>query len=78
MATPNPTNAHPTLGAWAPYPLYTVELTPAISHTAVHLPSRHRCCRRPACSGALVQFSSVRWYLSSDITQPGWKYRHFC
>ena len=46
--------------AWAPYPLYTMELTPAISHTAVHLPSRHRCCCRPACSGVLVQFSSVQ------------------
>ncbi|XP_055393630.1 RNA-binding protein with multiple splicing 2 isoform X2 [Bubalus kerabau] len=61
MATPNPTNAHPTLGAhfiardpydlmgaalipaspeaWAPYPLYTTELTPAISHTAFTYPA---------------------------------------
>uniref|UniRef100_A0A8B9XLJ5 RRM domain-containing protein n=1 Tax=Bos mutus grunniens TaxID=30521 RepID=A0A8B9XLJ5_BOSMU len=46
--------------AWAPYPLYTMELTPAISHTAVHLPSRHRCCCHPACSGVLVQFSPVQ------------------
>ena len=46
--------------AWALYPLYTMELTPAISHTAVRLPSRHRCCCRPACSGVLVQFSSVQ------------------
>ncbi|GCB72394.1 hypothetical protein scyTo_0006283 [Scyliorhinus torazame] len=54
MATPNPTNMHPALGAhfiardpydlagtglipaspeaWAPYPLYTTELTPGIPH----------------------------------------------
>ncbi|XP_032479888.1 RNA-binding protein with multiple splicing 2 isoform X1 [Phocoena sinus] len=61
MATPNPTNAHPALGAhfiardpydlmgaalipaspeaWAPYPLYTTELTPAISHAAFTYPA---------------------------------------
>ncbi|KAG8510277.1 RNA-binding protein with multiple splicing 2 [Galemys pyrenaicus] len=61
MATPNPTSAHPALGAhfiardpcdlmgaalipaspetWAPYPLYTTELTPAISHAAFTYPA---------------------------------------
>ncbi|XP_048960162.1 RNA-binding protein with multiple splicing 2 isoform X2 [Canis lupus baileyi] len=61
MATPNPTNAHPALGAhfiardpydlmgaalipaspeaWAPYPLYTTELTPAISPAAFTYPA---------------------------------------
>ncbi|XP_034516718.1 RNA-binding protein with multiple splicing 2 isoform X4 [Ailuropoda melanoleuca] len=61
MATPNPTNAHPALGAhfiardpydlmgaalipaspeaWAPYPLYTTELTPAISPAALTYPA---------------------------------------
>nr|XP_020141604.1 RNA-binding protein with multiple splicing 2 isoform X1 [Microcebus murinus] len=61
MATPNPSNVHPALGAhfiardpydlmgaalipaspeaWAPYPLYTTELTPAISHAAFTYPA---------------------------------------
>ncbi|XP_078189475.1 RNA-binding protein with multiple splicing 2 isoform X4 [Callithrix jacchus] len=61
MATPNPSNMHPALGAhliardpydlmgaalipaspeaWAPYPLYTTELTPAISHAAFTYPA---------------------------------------
>uniref|UniRef100_A0A7N9CKV3 RNA binding protein, mRNA processing factor 2 n=1 Tax=Macaca fascicularis TaxID=9541 RepID=A0A7N9CKV3_MACFA len=61
MATPNPSNVHPTLGAhfvardpydlmgaalipaspeaWAPYPLYTTELAPAISHAAFTYPA---------------------------------------
>uniref|UniRef100_A0A8C6MK73 RRM domain-containing protein n=1 Tax=Moschus moschiferus TaxID=68415 RepID=A0A8C6MK73_MOSMO len=45
MATPNPTNAHPTLAATA-------------AATALH--------------------AQVRWYPSSDTTQPGWKYWQFC
>ncbi|MEJ1285474.1 ornithine decarboxylase antizyme 2 [Cricetulus griseus] len=61
IATPNPTNVHPALGAhliardpydlmgaalipaspeaWAPYPLYTTELAPAISHTTLTYPA---------------------------------------
>ncbi|KAL4701462.1 hypothetical protein H8959_015466 [Pygathrix nigripes] len=61
MATPNPSNVHPALGAhfvardpydlmgaalipaspeaWAPYPLYTTELAPAISHAAFTYPA---------------------------------------
>ncbi|XP_043327620.1 RNA-binding protein with multiple splicing 2 isoform X1 [Cervus canadensis] len=92
MATPNPTNAHPALGAhfiardpydlmgaalipaspeaWAPYPLYTTELTPAISHTAFTYPA--------ATAAAAALHAQVRWYPSSDTTQPGWKYRQFC
>ncbi|XP_055259106.1 RNA-binding protein with multiple splicing 2-like [Moschus berezovskii] len=92
MATPNPTNAHPTLGthfiardpydlmgaalipaspeAWAPYPLYTTELTPAISHTVFTYPA--------ATAAAAALHAQVRWYPSSDTTQPGWKYRQFC
>uniref|UniRef100_A0A8C6E7A6 RRM domain-containing protein n=1 Tax=Moschus moschiferus TaxID=68415 RepID=A0A8C6E7A6_MOSMO len=92
MATPNPTNAHPTVGthfitrdpydlmgaalipaspeAWAPYPLYTTELTPAISHTVFTYPA--------ATAAAAALHAQVRWYPSSDTTQPGWKYRQFC
>lgn len=92
MATPNPTNAHPTLGAhfiardpydlmgaalipaspeaWAPYPLYTTELTPAISHTAFTYPA--------TTAAAAALHAQVRWCPSSDATQPGWKYRQFC
>nr|XP_031535322.1 RNA-binding protein with multiple splicing 2 [Vicugna pacos] len=91
MATPNPTNAHPALGAhfiardpydlmgaalipaspeaWAPYPLYTTELTPAISHAAFTY---------PAATAAAALHTQVRWYPSSDPTQQGWKYRQFC
>ncbi|TRY85299.1 hypothetical protein DNTS_035793 [Danionella cerebrum] len=61
MATPNPSNLHPALGAhfiardpydltgaalipaspeaWAPYPLYTTELTPGLPHTAFTYPA---------------------------------------
>ncbi|XP_027410273.1 LOW QUALITY PROTEIN: RNA-binding protein with multiple splicing 2-like [Bos indicus x Bos taurus] len=92
MTTRNPTNADPTLGAhfiagdtynlmgaapipaspeaWAPYPLYTMELTPAISHTAFTYPA--------ATAAAAALHAQVRWYPSSDTTQPGWKYWHFC
>ncbi|EHH63139.1 RNA-binding protein with multiple splicing 2, partial [Macaca fascicularis] len=92
MATPNPSNVHPTLGAhfvardpydlmgaalipaspeaWAPYPLYTTELAPAISHAAFTYPAA-----TPLPLPLLLQ---VRWYPSSDTTQQGWKYRQFC
>ncbi|XP_034794811.2 RNA-binding protein with multiple splicing 2 isoform X2 [Pan paniscus] len=92
MATPNPSNVHPALGAhfiardpydlmgaalipaspeaWAPYPLYTTELTPAISHAAFTYPA--------ATAAAAALHAQVRWYPSSDTTQQGWKYRQFC
>lgn len=92
IATPNPTNVHPALGAhliardpydlmgaalipappeaWAPYPLYTTELTPAISHTTLTYPT--------ATAAAAALHAQVRWYPSSDTTQQGWKYRQFC
>ncbi|KAM6202775.1 RNA-binding protein with multiple splicing 2 [Rhynchocyon petersi] len=91
MATPNPSNAHPALGAhfiardpydlmgaalipaspeaWAPYPLYTTELSPAISHATFTY---------PAATPAAALHAQVRWYPSSDTTQQGWKYRQFC
>ncbi|XP_020949445.1 RNA-binding protein with multiple splicing 2 isoform X2 [Sus scrofa] len=93
MATPNPTNTHPALGAhfiardpydlmgaalipaspeaWAPYPLYTTELTPVISHAAFTYPAA-------TAAAAATLHTQVRWYPSSDTTQQGWKYRQFC
>ncbi|XP_050007868.1 RNA-binding protein with multiple splicing 2 isoform X2 [Alexandromys fortis] len=56
--------------AWAPYPLYTTELTPAISHTTFTYPA--------ATAAAAALHAQVRWYPSSDTTQQGWKYRQFC
>ncbi|XP_021499907.1 RNA-binding protein with multiple splicing 2 [Meriones unguiculatus] len=56
--------------AWAPYPLYTTELTPAISHTTFTYPA--------ATAAAAALHAQVRWYPSSDNTQQGWKYRQFC
>ncbi|XDB55549.1 hypothetical protein AB1E18_009011 [Capra hircus] len=69
--TYNPMGAAPIPAspeAWAPYPLYTMELIPAISHTARSTTQPPPLLLRPACSGALVC-----WYTSSDTTQPGWK-----
>ncbi|XP_022435468.1 RNA-binding protein with multiple splicing 2 isoform X1 [Delphinapterus leucas] len=79
MATPNPTNAHPALGAhfiardpydlmgaalipaspeaWAPYPLYTTELTPAISHAAFTYPA----ATAAAAAALHAQRRQVRW-----------------
>uniref|UniRef100_A0A6Q2Y2Z6 RRM domain-containing protein n=2 Tax=Esox lucius TaxID=8010 RepID=A0A6Q2Y2Z6_ESOLU len=93
MATPNPTNIHPALGAhfiardpydltgaalipaspeaWAPYPLYTTELTPGLPHTAFTYPA--------AAAAAAALHAQMRWYPSpSETSQPGWKSRQFC
>lgn len=59
--------------AWAPYPLYTTELTPAISHTTFTYPAA-----TAAAAAAATLHAQVRWYPSSDTTQQGWKYRQFC
>ncbi|XP_057593723.1 RNA-binding protein with multiple splicing 2-like [Hippopotamus amphibius kiboko] len=96
-ATPNPTNAHPALGAhfslrdpyelmgvaliptspgaWAPYPLYTTELTPATSPAALTYPVAKAAAAAAAAAAASLQ---VRWYPVSDTTQQGWKSSHFC
>ena len=61
--TYNPMGAAPIPAspeAWAPYPLYTMELIPAISHTARSTTQPPPLLLRSACSGALVQFSSVQ------------------
>uniref|UniRef100_A0A8C0DGH9 RRM domain-containing protein n=1 Tax=Balaenoptera musculus TaxID=9771 RepID=A0A8C0DGH9_BALMU len=72
-ATPNPTNAHPSLGAhselmgaplspaypesWAPYPLYTTELTPATSPAAL----THPAATTAAAAALHAQRMQVRW-----------------
>ncbi|XP_056595619.1 RNA-binding protein, mRNA-processing factor 2a isoform X1 [Triplophysa dalaica] len=91
MATPNPSNLHPALGAhfiardpydltgaalipaspeaWAPYPLYTAELTPGLPHAFTY----------PAAAAAAALHAQMRWYPSpSESSQPGWKSRQFC
>uniref|UniRef100_A0A673JFH0 RNA-binding protein with multiple splicing n=1 Tax=Sinocyclocheilus rhinocerous TaxID=307959 RepID=A0A673JFH0_9TELE len=88
MATPNPSNLHPALGAhfiardpydltgaalipaspeaWAPYPLYTTELTPGLPHAAFTYPA--------AAAAAAALHAQMRWYPSpSESSQPGWK-----
>ncbi|KAA0724642.1 RNA-binding protein with multiple splicing 2 [Triplophysa tibetana] len=89
MATPNPSNLHPALGAhfiardpydltgaalipaspeaWAPYPLYTAELTPGLPHAFTY----------PAAAAAAALHAQMRWY-PSESSQPGWKSRQFC
>ncbi|XP_013920576.1 PREDICTED: RNA-binding protein with multiple splicing-like [Thamnophis sirtalis] len=56
--------------AWAPYPLYTTELTPAIPHAAFTYPA--------AAAAAAALHAQMRWYPPSDATQQGWKSRQFC
>ncbi|KAG7283753.1 hypothetical protein CRUP_034377, partial [Coryphaenoides rupestris] len=93
MATPNPTNIHPALGAhfiardpydltgaalipaspdaWAPYPLYTTELTPGLPHGAFTYPA--------AAAAAAALHAQMRWYPTpSETSQSGWKSRQFC
>ncbi|XP_059970529.1 RNA-binding protein with multiple splicing 2-like [Mesoplodon densirostris] len=89
-ASPNPTNAHPSPGAhselmgaplipaypgsWAPYPLYTTELTPATSPAALTYPA----ATTTDAAALHAQRMQVRWYPSSDTTQQGWKSCQFC
>uniref|UniRef100_A0A8B9JYW9 RNA-binding protein with multiple splicing 2 n=1 Tax=Astyanax mexicanus TaxID=7994 RepID=A0A8B9JYW9_ASTMX len=57
--------------AWAPYPLYTTELTPGLPHAAFTYPA--------AAAAAAALHAQMRWYPSpSDTSQPGWKSRQFC
>ncbi|KAM9125778.1 RNA-binding protein with multiple splicing 2 isoform 1-T1 [Pangshura tecta] len=84
MATPNPTNIHPALGAhfiardpydlagaalipaspeaWAPYPLYTTELTPAIPHAAFTYPA--------AAAAAAALHAQLRLHLDMHLPSP--------
>uniref|UniRef100_A0A8C4LCI3 RNA binding protein, mRNA processing factor 2 n=1 Tax=Equus asinus TaxID=9793 RepID=A0A8C4LCI3_EQUAS len=100
MATPNPTNAHPALGAhfiardpydlmgaalipaspeaWTPYPLYTTELTPAISHAAFTYPA----ATAAAAAALHAQDEETCLEVSNwpdirqSVTQPGFQQGH--
>ncbi|XP_055518577.1 RNA-binding protein with multiple splicing 2 isoform X2 [Leucoraja erinacea] len=56
--------------AWAPYPLYTTELTPAIPHAAFTYPA--------AAAAAAALHAQMRWYPPSEASPQGWKSRQFC
>ncbi|XP_019649693.1 RNA-binding protein with multiple splicing 2 isoform X2 [Ailuropoda melanoleuca] len=93
MATPNPTNAHPALGAHFiardPYDLMGAALIPASPEAWAPYPL-YTTELTPAISPAALTYpaataaaaaalhAQVRWYPSSDTTQQGWKYRQFC
>uniref|UniRef100_A0A8C2SM10 RNA binding protein, mRNA processing factor 2 n=1 Tax=Coturnix japonica TaxID=93934 RepID=A0A8C2SM10_COTJA len=73
MATPNPTNIHPALGAHfiARDPCDSeLALTPAIPHAAFTYPA--------AAAAAAALHAQMRWYPPSEATQQGWKSRQFC
>ncbi|XP_025774982.1 RNA-binding protein with multiple splicing 2 [Puma concolor] len=93
MATPNPTNAHPALGAHFiardPYDLMGAALIPASPEAWAPYPLytteltpaiSHAAFTYPAATAAAAAalHAQVRWYPSSDTTQQGWKYRQFC
>ncbi|KAB0395961.1 hypothetical protein E2I00_019864, partial [Balaenoptera physalus] len=90
MATPNPTNAHPALGAHFiardPYDLMGAALIPASPEAWAPYPLytteltpaiSHAAFTYPAATAAAAAalHAQVRWYPSSDTTQQGWKYR---
>ncbi|XP_031425493.1 RNA-binding protein with multiple splicing 2b isoform X1 [Clupea harengus] len=93
MATPNPTNIHPALGAHFiardPYDLTGAALIPAspeawspyplyTTELAPGLP--HTAFTYPAAAAAAAALhAQMRWYPSpSEASQPGWKSRQFC
>ncbi|XP_030617673.1 RNA-binding protein with multiple splicing 2-like [Delphinapterus leucas] len=93
MATPNPTNAHPALGAHFiaqyPYDLMGATLIPASLdawapyplYTTEMTPAiSHATCTYPATTAAAAAalHAQVHWYPSSDTTQQELKYRQFC
>ncbi|KAL3065817.1 RNA-binding protein with multiple splicing 2-like isoform X1 [Trematomus bernacchii] len=93
MATPNPTNIHPALGAHFiardPYDLTGAALIPAspdawtpyplyTTEMAPGLP--HAAFSYPAAAAAAAALhAQMRWYPTpSETSQPGWKSRQFC
>ncbi|CAH7488174.1 RNA-binding protein with multiple splicing 2 [Phodopus roborovskii] len=92
IATPNPTNVHPALGAHLiardPYDLMGTALIPASPEAWAPYPLytteltpaiSHTTLTYPAATAAAATLhAQVRWYPSSDTTQQGWKYRQFC
>ncbi|XP_041443450.1 RNA-binding protein with multiple splicing 2 isoform X1 [Xenopus laevis] len=90
MATPNPTNFHPALGAHFiardPYDFTGAALIPASPeawapyplYTAELAPAiPHAAFTYPAAAAAALH-AQMRWYPPSEATQQGWKSRQFC
>nr|XP_009934183.1 PREDICTED: RNA-binding protein with multiple splicing 2 [Opisthocomus hoazin] len=91
MATPNPTNIHPALGAHFiardPYDLTGAALIPASPEAWAPYPLYtteltpaipHAAFTYPAAAAAAALNHSMRWYPPSEATQQGWKSRQFC
>ncbi|XP_075711274.1 RNA-binding protein with multiple splicing 2 isoform X1 [Rhinoderma darwinii] len=92
MATPNPTNLHPALGAHFiardPYDLTGAALIPAspeawspyplyATELAPAIP--HAAFTYPAAAAAAAALhAQMRWYPPTEATQQGWKSRQFC
>ncbi|MEQ2178011.1 RNA-binding protein, mRNA-processing factor 2a, partial [Goodea atripinnis] len=93
MATPNPTNIHPALGAHFiardPYDLTGAALIPASPDAWTPYPLYtteltpglpHAAFTYPAAAAAAAALhAQMRWYPTpSETSQPGWKSRQFC
>ncbi|XP_005280999.1 RNA-binding protein with multiple splicing 2 [Trachemys scripta elegans] len=92
MATPNPTNIHPALGAHFiardPYDLAGAALIPASPEAWAPYPLYtteltpaipHAAFTYPAAAAAAAALhAQMRWYPPSEATQQGWKSRQFC
>lgn len=93
MATPNPTNIHPALGAHFiardPYDLTGAALIPASPDAWTPYPLYtteltpglpHAAFTYPAAAAAAAALhAQMRWYPTpNDTNQPGWKSRQFC
>uniref|UniRef100_A0A674NBZ3 RNA binding protein, mRNA processing factor 2b n=1 Tax=Takifugu rubripes TaxID=31033 RepID=A0A674NBZ3_TAKRU len=93
MATPNPTNIHPALGAHFiardPYDLTGAALIPASPDAWTPYPLYtteltpglpHAAFPYPAAAAAAAALhAQMRWYPTpSETSQPGWKSRQFC
>ncbi|KAM9308919.1 RNA-binding protein with multiple splicing 2-like [Gastrophryne carolinensis] len=92
MATPNPTNLHPALGAHFiardPYDLTVAALIPAspeawspyplyTTELAPAIP--HAAFTYPAAvAAAAALHAQMRWYPPTEATQQGWKSHQFC
>uniref|UniRef100_A0A8C4TFH6 RNA binding protein, mRNA processing factor 2 n=1 Tax=Erpetoichthys calabaricus TaxID=27687 RepID=A0A8C4TFH6_ERPCA len=92
MATPNPTNLHPALGAHFiardPYDLTGAALIPASPDSWAPYPLYateltpgipHAAFTYPAAAAAAAALhAQMRWYPSTEAAQQGWKSRQFC
>ncbi|XP_078286223.1 LOW QUALITY PROTEIN: RNA-binding protein with multiple splicing 2-like [Rhinoraja longicauda] len=92
MATPNPTNMHPALGAHFiardPYDLAGTTLIPASPEAWAPYPLYtteltpaipHAAFTYPAAAAAAAALhAQMRWYPPSEASPQGWKSRQFC